>query len=346
GIVFCGSDSKKDDLWGVTDHEYGHSWFPMIVGSNERLYGWMDEGFNTFINSISDDDFNNGEYRAPVQDINRAAKYMTNPDLETVMTTPDAMRENSIGTLLYYKPAVGLNLLRDQILGQERFDLAFRTYIARWAFKHPTPDDFFRTMENVAGEDLGWFWRGWFINNWRLDQSIGKVKYFKNDPAEGVVITIDNLEKMAMPVVLDIKMKNGATDHVTIPVEIWQRNKSWTFKHNSTTEIESITIDPNHVFPDFNSDNNSWIAGKDVLEKDLDLQPYLGVYSNKQDKFTFTEENNILYAQYKGQRPFPLEADGKDKFKDDTNFSIQFSEDKSSFVYTQGGIVVTYTREK
>ncbi|MEO6150387.1 MAG: M1 family metallopeptidase [Mucilaginibacter sp.] len=259
GIVFCGYRARKAALWGVHDHEFGHTWFPMIVGSNERLYGWMDEGFNTFINLLSTDEFNNGEYkpRRPV-DMHRNGETMTRPDLETVLSSPDNLREVNTGTLLYFKPSIGLVLLRDQILGKERFDFAFKTYINRWAFKHPTPDDFFHTMENAGGESLQWFWRGWFINNWRLDVAVREVKYVDSNPEKGALITLDNLEKMAMPVILDIKLKSGKTDRVTLPVEIWQRNSTFIYRHPSTEKIESVTYDPDKVLPDYNSRNNYW----------------------------------------------------------------------------------------
>src|SRR5690606_32487557 len=185
GLSFCSWKAKKDDLWGVTEHEFGHNWFPMIVGSNERLYAWMDEGFNTFINSLSTEAFNNGEYRDKPIDMNKWGATLTNPLFEPVMSSPANMKEISIGYLCYYKPAAGLTLLREHILGPQRFDRAFRTYIERWAYKHPTPDDFFRTMENVAGEDLGWFWRGWFLNNWRHDLAVDDVKYEKGNPENG-----------------------------------------------------------------------------------------------------------------------------------------------------------------
>ncbi len=268
GIVFCGWDSKGGDLWGVTDHEFGHTWFPMIVGSNERQFGWMDEGFNWFINSLSCAEFNNGEYKRNPTDMQQASLYMTDPKLETVMSAPDAMKENSIGVLLYYKPAEGLIMLREQILGKERFDLAFRTYIERWAFKHPTPDDFYRTIENVAGEDLGWFWRGWFIHNWRFDQGIASVKYIKNDPGKGLILTIDNLEQMALPTQIDIKMKDGKTHRVNLPIDVWARNKSWTFSPDVKGAVDSITLDPDHVFPDYNKSNNTWTAATGKLERD------------------------------------------------------------------------------
>lgn len=258
GIVFCGSKSKKDDLWGVTDHEFGHTWFPMIVGSNERLYGWMDEGFNTFINNLSTDEFNNGEYKEKVVNMHMASKALTNEAFEPIMTAPDNMKEKHIGMLCYYKPSAGLTLLREQILGKERFDKAFRAYITRWAFKHPTPDDFFRTIENVAGENLNWFWRGWFYNNWKLDQAVTQVKYVKDTPALGALITVENLEKMAMPCILEIKTVSGKASRVKLPVEIWARNTKWTFLYPSSEEIASVTSDPDLVFPDSNSDNDAW----------------------------------------------------------------------------------------
>lgn len=258
GIVFCGYKSKKQDLWGVTDHEFGHTWFPMIVGSNERLYGWMDEGFNTFINTLSTDEFNNGEYREKPINMHAASKALTNEALEPIMSTPDNMREKNIGILCYFKPSVGLTMLREQILGKERFDKAFKTYINRWAFKHPTPDDFFRTIENVSGENLNWFWRGWFYNNWKLDQAVTGVKYVKDDPKQGALITVENLEKMVMPSILEIKTVSGKVNRVKLPVEIWERNIKWTFMYPSTEEIASITSDPDLVFPDSDSTNDVW----------------------------------------------------------------------------------------
>ena len=262
GIVFCGASAKSGALWGVTDHEFGHTWFPMIVGSNERLFAWMDEGFNTFINSLASKDFNGGEYNPRTMDMHNLGNIITNDAFEPVMSSPDNMKERNIGVLAYYKPAIGLTLLREQVIGPDRFDRAFKTYIERWAYKHPTPDDFFRTIENVAGENLNWFWRGWFINNWKLDQAVTDVKYVKNDPAQGALITIENLEKMPMPVILEIKTKSGKVSRLKLPVEVWQRNKQWTFIYPSVEEIISVVSDPDKVLPDSNSSNNSWTSGK------------------------------------------------------------------------------------
>ncbi|WP_367770164.1 M1 family metallopeptidase [Flavobacterium sp. WC2421] len=334
GIVFCGWESKGEDLWGVTDHEFGHNWFPMIVGSNERLFGWMDEGFNTFINSLSSVDFNNGEYKTEDSDMHKLANRYTDSNLEVIMSSPDNMKEANIGLLCYSKPSSGLVILREQVLGEARFDLAFRTYVERWAFKHPTPDDFFRTMENVAGEDLSWFWRGWFVNNWKFDQGINSIKYVKNDPKQGVVITVENFEKMPMPIVLDIKTKSGKVDRVKLPVEVWQKNTTWSFKHNSTEEIESITLDPDHVFPDNNEGNNMWKSGSGVVEKDVILDGYLGTYSNTKApiKITFTEKNSVLSALITNYPQFSVEPIGKDLFESKrAGLKFQFNEDKTGF---------------
>jgi len=259
GIVFCGYKAKKENLWSVNDHEFGHTWFPMIVGSNERLYGWMDEGFNTFINTLSTADFNNGEYKSKrPRDNHRIASLITGGDLEPILSQPANLKEKNTGILLYFKPSIGLVMLREQILGPQRFDFAFRTYIEKWAYKHPTPDDFFRTMENAGGENLQWFWRGWFMNNWQSDVAVRDVKYVDGDATKGALITIDNLQKMALPVILQIKTASGKTYRVNLPVEIWERNSTWTFKYPTTEEVESVTYDPDNVFPDINPDNNVW----------------------------------------------------------------------------------------
>ncbi|HLS95160.1 MAG TPA: M1 family metallopeptidase [Sphingobacterium sp.] len=257
-ISFCGHEAKAGNLWGVTDHEFGHNWFPMIVGSNERLHAWMDEGFNTFINEISTEEFNKGEYRRRFGNRNSMARAFAQPGLEPIMSTPQNMKERNIGILAYYKPAFGLRLLRDEIVGAERFDRAFRKYIEYWAYKHPTPDDFFRTMENETGENLAWFWRGWFKHNWLLDQAVREVTYDNMDPKNGALITIDNLQKLPMPVVIEATTESGAKIRKKLPVEIWQRNKSWRFKLKTTEKLTKVVIDPDNVYPDVNPENNVW----------------------------------------------------------------------------------------
>lgn len=258
GIVFCGSRAQTDGLFGVTDHEFGHTWFPMIVGSNERKYGWMDEGFNTFINSLADDDFNKGEYKNTDNRMEEfTVSYYFGEQSEAIMNTPDAMREQNIGTALYSKPGYGLELLRNEILGPDRFDYAFREYIKRWAFKHPTLWDFFRTMENASGEDLGWFWKAWFLENYKLDQAITKVE---KPEAASSVITVNNLDQMAMPVYISYETKNGAKGTIKLPVEVWNNTTVWRVKLPNKDALKSVTIDTDKIFPDTNRDNNVWKA--------------------------------------------------------------------------------------
>ena len=258
GIIFCGYRDQTRALMGVTDHEFGHNWFPMIVGSNERKFPWMDEGFNTFINFYSMDAFNKGEFKSQKVDMHQLAPRMFREYADPIMTIPDVIQPMNLGWEAYNKPGFGLRILRENILGADRFDYAFKNYIKNWAFKHPTPLDFFKAMEDGAGEDLGWFWKSWFYELWRLDQSVKEVDYIEQDPAKGALITIENMEKMAMPAVVDVELVSGAKERFTFPVEIWQRGSSWTFRTSTNIPIKSVTIDPDHVFPDINSKNDVW----------------------------------------------------------------------------------------
>lgn len=256
GIVFCSSNASGEGLWGVTDHEIGHTWFPMIVGSNERKFAWMDEGFNTFINGLSTKEFNKGEFaNFSYFPGDNASSVFTN-GMDPLMTAPDVLQQHNIGVAEYDKPSIMLNALRDVVLGKERFDVAFREYIHRWAFKHPTPWDFFHTIENVSGEDLGWFWQAWVFNNWKLDQAVTRVNHVNNE-VDGAFITIENLGQMVMPVTVLIKESNGKEQRIDLPVEVWQRGKEWTFRVKTTSRITEVILDPDKKLPDVNRKNNS-----------------------------------------------------------------------------------------
>ncbi|WP_204985859.1 M1 family metallopeptidase [Mucilaginibacter psychrotolerans] len=260
GIVFCSHESQGGGLWDVTNHEFGHNWFPMIVGSNERKYAWMDEGFNTFINKVDTKVFNKGEYYTK-DDVQGGASYIFSDNADAIMNTPDVIQGDYLGNAAYEKPAQGLMILREQILGEERFDYAFKTYIKRWAFKHPTPWDFFHSMDNAAGEDLSWFWNEWFLQTWKLDQAVKEINYTDNDAAKGSLITIENLGEMALPVTAFIMEENGKSGTVKLPAEIWQRGGTWTFPYKSTSKISYVILDPDHELPDVNPDNNA-LSGK------------------------------------------------------------------------------------
>ena len=261
GIVFCSSKSMGEELWGVTDHEFGHTWFPMIVGSNERKYAWMDEGFNTFINELSTEAFNNGEFKPtffPEPSAPFMVKMVFGEKSDGLYNIPDVIQQNNLGITAYLKPGQMLTMLRNEVLGAERFDMAFKEYIRRWAFKHPSPWDFFHAIENVSGEDLAWFWRGWVLNNWKLDVAVRDVRYKKGDVANGVEVTIENLEKMVMPVTVKVVETNGTEHVLALPVEVWQRGPKWTVDVPSTSEIKQVSVDPEKKLPDFDRGNNTW----------------------------------------------------------------------------------------
>jgi len=265
GILFDGITDKGKDLFWVTAHEIGHNWFPMIVGSDERRFAWMDEGFNTFIDVYASDVFNKGEY-APKRDgeyapgggnpADEIVPTILDPDAPTIMTAPDAISEKYRHPITYFKPAFGMILLREQFLGKDRFDYAFKNYIRKWAFKHPQPDDFFRSMENGAGEDLSWFWKGWYYNNYNLDLALSSAKYVDGDVKKGVRVVVVNKEPMAMPFTIEVKLKSGDKERMSLPVETWLQNRSTTFTIPTTTEAESVTIDPDNALPDANRKNN------------------------------------------------------------------------------------------
>ncbi|MBC7867321.1 MAG: M1 family metallopeptidase, partial [Gloeobacteraceae cyanobacterium ES-bin-316] len=170
------SEGTKNGMLGVVIHEVGHNFFPMIINSDERQWTWMDEGLNTFVQYLSEELWDN---KFPVSrgPANKIIDYMKMPkdQLEPIMTNS----ENIImfGPNAYSKPATGLNILRETIMGRELFDYAFKEYARRWAFKHPTPADLFRTMEDASAVDLDWFWRGWFYGTEAVDISLDSVKW-------------------------------------------------------------------------------------------------------------------------------------------------------------------------
>jgi len=260
GIIFCLSNLKNGQLWGDVTHEIGHNWFPMIVGSNERKYMWQDEGFNTFINEYATQQFNHGEYNDTSKQAQRILRQFKNSK-DPLMTPPEAIGLNDYGQY-YVKTSLGLDMLRNVVLGPDRFDYAFNEYIKHWALKHPLPYDFFRAMNDASGEDLNWFWKGWFFTTWKIDQSVQSVSYVQNDPKQGALITIVNKEKLAMPVDLLITQENGTSETLHLPVNVWQRGGVWKFKYSSKSAIKSIVLDPGHELPDIDLKNNVWKAAK------------------------------------------------------------------------------------
>lgn len=255
GVSFCHARSKGQDLWEVTDHEFGHNWFPMIVGSNERLYAWMDEGFNTFINHYSTLEFNKGEYPSDAAKGRNQVFWYRSKNREGINTYPDVARPMNLGYTAYSKPALGLIMLREYILGAERFDNAFKAYIKNWSYKHPQPSDFFNAMENGAGENLNWFWRGWFMGSGNIDLGISNV--VQNQ--DSAIITFTNKGDVPMPIVFKVIYEDDSKEIKTLPVEVWQRTNEWEYLLRSSKKVKAVDIDPSRILPDVDGSNNSWI---------------------------------------------------------------------------------------
>jgi hypothetical protein len=172
------TEGEKYGMWGVIIHEVGHNFFPMIINSDERQWTWMDEGLNTFVQYLTEQEWERGypSRRGPaylMADYMRGDKSTISP----IMTNSESIMQ--FGNNAYGKPATALNILRETIMGRDLFDYAFKTYCERWKFKHPTPADFFRTMEDASAVDLDWFWRGWFYGTDNVDITIDNVKWFQ-----------------------------------------------------------------------------------------------------------------------------------------------------------------------
>jgi len=170
------AEGTKNGMLGVVIHEVGHNFFPMIINSDERQWTWMDEGLNSFVEYLAEELWDN-KFPVSKGPAYKIVDYMKLPkdQLEPIMTNSENIIQ--FGPNAYSKPATGLNILRETIMGRENFDYAFREYARRWAFKHPTPADLFRTMEDASAEDLDWFWRGWFYGTEACDISIDTVKW-------------------------------------------------------------------------------------------------------------------------------------------------------------------------
>ncbi|QSX34500.1 M1 family metallopeptidase [Shewanella avicenniae] len=267
GIVFDGMRDKDDKLFWITAHELGHSWFPMIVGSDERRHAFMDEGFNTFIDVYASDAFNNGEF-APKRDgeyapkggnpVDEILEVLADPNAPTLMMPSEAVAEKYRHSVSYFKGALGLVLLREQILGPERFDPAFKAYISTWAYKHPTPSDFFRFMESAAGEDLAWWWRGWYLNNWQLDMAVTGINQVDNKWIKGTEIHFASKQKLVMPAKLLLQFADGSKQAMQLPIETWMNRSAPSIVLQLDKPLKSVTIDPEHKLPDANRANNTF----------------------------------------------------------------------------------------
>ncbi|HEY2805751.1 MAG TPA: M1 family metallopeptidase [Gemmatimonadales bacterium] len=264
-------DNARDekDLYYTIAHEQGHEWFPMIVGSEERLYPWMDEGFNTFIDWYSfHDRYPTDTTRIQTLEFGAMSAYQgflrTNRGAETPIMEPQDRSPNGLlsGWNAYGKPAVGLHFLREQVVDSMAFDAAFREYVRRWAFHHPTPADFFRSMNDGLGEDLSWFWRSWFVRTDHLDQAIDSVTSQEANGVNSTRVFLSSRREMVAPVELRVTAADGSTRIVKLPVETWLRGSTFIWRVIGPPALKPvrIEIDPRGVYPDVDRSNNSWSA--------------------------------------------------------------------------------------
>ena len=289
------SDKIKYRMIKVTIHEVGHNFFPMIVNSDERQWTWMDEGLNSYMEMLAELDYDK-DFPITRGYPKNIVKYMSGDQstIAPIMSKGDHVY--SFGSNAYGKPATALWILRETIMGKELFDHAFRTYSQRWMFKHPSPADFFRTMEDASGIDLDWFWRGWFYTTDVTDIGIEGVRKFYakenasketidfvEDKSEGLNITkpISAKDKyfyeitfnkpggLVMPIIVEYTYDDGSKEKKTYPAQIWRYNdKKVTKAVHSDKQITKIVIDPDLETADVDLSNNSFPnTNKDQFSK-------------------------------------------------------------------------------
>jgi len=270
-IVFCDIESRSQGLLQVTDHEVGHTWFPMVVGSDERRWVWMDEGLNTFMNSYSLIDFL-GQGQVPSQNaLQRLSgitmKTLSSTDVTTpIMTYADRIGSDELGFVAYLKPATGLSILREYVIGSDRFDEAFQTYVDRWAYKHPKPADFFRTIENVTGEELDWFWRSWFYETDTSDPAVADVV-----PGDTTAVTLAHRADLLLPITVELSYDDGSTQRRRVPTEAFYRRDTHTLDVPGGP-LQEVVVDPGRLLPDVDRNNNTWTPA-DTVQSSSNGQP-------------------------------------------------------------------------
>ena len=253
----------KYALYNVVTHEIGHQWYPMIVGSNERMHMWQDEGFNTFINYFSEARRypEKGSYEQRVANDRRVVEaYMQHNVDIPLEVQPDRIDPRLLGENAYVKTAVGLAQLRDEVLGPAAFDEGFREYTRRWAFKHPSPADFFKTMENVSGRRLDWFFRQWFLENPHFDIAIDSVVQKQVGDVDSVQVFYGNRARGVLPIRARFTFSDGSTQEFDYPAEVWSTDEMsydriYDFKGKKLTKIE---LDPDKRIVDIDRTNNVW----------------------------------------------------------------------------------------
>ena len=264
------TERTKYGMIGVIIHEVGHNYFPMIVNSDERQWTWMDEGLNTFLQFLTEQEWER-DYPSRRGHAHKIVSYMKGDKnrISPIMTNSESIFQ--FGNNAYGKPATGLNILRETIMGRELFDYAFKEYSKRWMFKHPSPADLFRTMEDASGVDLDWFWRGWFYTNDHVDFAVKDVKWFKMDTKDPMVenrTKAKELENAPTPITSqrnkkaiaqtqdekDRSLRDFYTDHNPLEVSILDKEEYQKY-FNSLSTKEKDLLKANHNYYEITVEN-------------------------------------------------------------------------------------------
>ena len=252
-MTFDPAGPDREQLQWVVAHELGHQWTPMVVGSNERLYPWMDEGFNTFIDLRNAANYFHGTPYGDTIEVHPLHLYpehaLTGHE-QPLISRPVEVRD--LFWTGYQKPALMMQTLRYHVLGVETFDAAFRDYLRTWAFKHPTPGDFFRLMRDRTGVDLDWYWRDWVYTTHRPDQAVAAIV----NGDSGASVTVRNVGEMQLPVFLRVTYADRSTESVTLPVEAWNLGRDFTWRSRAGKRIVRAEVDPDGKLPDADRSNN------------------------------------------------------------------------------------------
>jgi len=262
-------------------HEVGHNYFPMLVNSDERKWMWMDEGLNTFLMERAIHEYD-PTWKTLAGNMDVLPNYLASGPKENfspIMTEADNLQNTLLDA--YGKPSIALRILRQSVMGEKLFDRAFRTYVKKWAYRNPTPEDFFRTMEDASGLDLDWFWKAWFFNQTHLDISLSKVRLASTGEKSDIMVNVENMradqkERLAQkpylyemtfenvggtvsPIHLLFHYEDGSDEQVTMPVEIWRYDsQQFSRVFPLSKKLKGITIDKDNKTGDINKENNVW----------------------------------------------------------------------------------------
>lgn len=257
-VVFVGGFPDTMSLYGTIDHEVAHQWFPMMVGNNETQFAWLDEGVGTYIEELAANDIfpTVPAFAVPL------AQYLqiAGTDYETPMMRPADLYPSygSFGIASYFKPAVMLRAL-GAIIGEETLHDGLREYARRWLLKHPYPQDFFRTIESVAGRDLSWFWTPWWFGTGVFDQGIAGVVAEPAGAGERVTVTVEDRGEVPLPTLIVATLENGEVRRVRIPESYWLTGaRSQTAVLEVTSPVVRVELDPEQLFPDVDRSDNTW----------------------------------------------------------------------------------------